>query len=73
MSTMTDTTRRVTAGVDTHRDVHMVAVLDERGGELGCAPFAADPAGYRKALAGCTASGPSSASESKAPGPMEPG
>jgi transposase len=51
MSTLTETTPRVTAGVDTHRDVHVVAVLDERGAQLGCEPFAADPAGYRKALA----------------------
>jgi transposase len=58
MPTMTETTRRVTAGVDTHRDVHMVAVLDERGAELGCAPFAADPAGYRKALAWVRGFGP---------------
>ena len=58
MSTMTETARRVTAGVDTHRDVHVVAVLDERGAELGCEPFAADPAGYRKALAWVRGFGP---------------
>jgi hypothetical protein len=31
--------RRVTAGADTHRDQHVVAVLDERGSELGVRPF----------------------------------
>ncbi len=58
MSTMTETTPRVTAGVDTHRDMHMVAVLDERGAKLGCEPFAADPAGYRQALAWVRGFGP---------------
>lgn len=51
MTTMTDRGARVTAGVDTHRDVHVVAALDERGGELGVESFAADAAGYRQALA----------------------
>jgi transposase len=51
VTTMPDTTRRVTIGVDTHRDFHMVCVLDERGAELGVQPFSADPAGYRKTLA----------------------
>jgi len=51
MSTMTETARCVTAGVDTHRDVHVVAVLDERGTQVGCETFGADPAGYRQALA----------------------
>jgi hypothetical protein len=58
MSTMTETARCVTAGVDTHRDVHMVAVLDEQGAELGCEPFAADLAGYRQALAWIRSFGP---------------
>jgi transposase len=58
MSTMTETQRCVTAGVDTHRDMHMVAVLDERGAKLGCEPFAADPAGYRQALAWVRSFGP---------------
>ena len=58
MPTMTETARFDTAGVDTHRDVHVVAVLDERGAELGCEPFAADPAGYRKALAWVRSFGP---------------
>ena len=32
---MTDTSPRITGGVDTHRDVHVVAALDKRGGQLG--------------------------------------
>jgi transposase len=51
MTTMTDATCRVTAGVDTHRDVHVVAALDERGAELGVRSFAATATGYRKTLA----------------------
>jgi hypothetical protein len=51
MTTMTEPATRVTGGVDTHRDVHLVAALDERGGKLGVEAFAADAAGYRKALA----------------------
>jgi transposase len=58
MTTMPDkTTRRVTIGVDTHRDIHMVCLLDERGAELGVQPFSADPAGYRKTLAWATSFG----------------
>jgi transposase len=50
MTTMTELAREVTAGVDTHRDVHVVAALDERGGELGVESFPTTPAGYRRAL-----------------------
>jgi transposase len=50
MITMTDTAPRVTGGVDTHRDVHVVAALDERGGQLGVESFPASGAGYRQAL-----------------------
>jgi transposase len=48
--TMTETTLQVTGGVDTHRDVHVVAALDERGGQLGVESFPATGSGYRKAL-----------------------
>ena len=51
MTTMTEPTTRVTAGVDTHRDQHVVAALDERGGELGVRSFPTTPAGYRQLLA----------------------
>ena len=50
MTTMAQAERAVTAGVDTHRDVHVVAALDERGGQLGVESFAANAAGYRKTL-----------------------
>ena len=51
MTTMTEPTTRVTAGADTHRDQHVVAALDERGGQLGVRSFPTTPAGYRHALA----------------------
>jgi len=47
---MTDATRgearRITAGVDTHRDTHTVAALDATGRVLGSETFAAKPEGY---------------------------
>jgi transposase len=51
MTTMTEAPTRVTAGVDTHRDVHMVAALDQRGAELGVRPFSTDPVGHHELLA----------------------
>ena len=51
MTTMAKTARRITAGADTHRDQHVVAVLDERGAELGVRPFATTAAGHRALLA----------------------
>jgi transposase len=41
-------TRRVIGGVDTHKDVHVAAVLDELGRLLDTASFPADAAGYRQ-------------------------
>lgn len=41
-------TLRVIGGVDTHKDVHVGAVLDELGRLLGTASFSADTAGYRQ-------------------------
>ena len=38
--------RIVFGGIDTHRDVHMAAVVDSTGRVLGTAPFVADTAGY---------------------------
>jgi hypothetical protein len=37
---------QITGGVDTHRDVHVAAALDEHGGLLGTASFATTPEGY---------------------------
>ena len=38
----------VYGGVDTHRDVHVAAVVDSTGRVLGTAPFAANKAGYEQ-------------------------
>jgi transposase len=48
--TMTTLPLRITAGVDTHLDVHVAAALDERGALLGVESFATTPAGYRELL-----------------------
>jgi transposase len=40
-------TPRVIGGVDTHKDVHVAAVLDERGRLLSTATFATTTGGYR--------------------------
>ena len=50
MTTMT-LFARVTGGVDTHRDVHVAAALDERGALLGTASFPTIPGGYRRLVA----------------------
>ena len=47
MTTMTEPTARITGAVDTHRDVHVAAVLDERGGLLDTNEFPATATGYR--------------------------
>jgi transposase len=49
--TMTTLPLRITAGVDTHLDVHVAAALDQRGGLLGVKSFATTPDGYRQLLA----------------------
>lgn len=51
MSTMTETRVGITGGVDTHRDVNVAAVLDERGALLGTSEFATTTVGYRQLLA----------------------
>jgi transposase len=43
-----DQTQRVVAGVDTHKDVHVAAVLDELGRLLDTATFATTSSGYRQ-------------------------
>jgi transposase len=40
----------VTGGVDTHKDVHVAAVIDERGKVLDTAQFETNVAGYRRLL-----------------------
>lgn len=39
---------RVIGGIDTHKEIHVIAVLDELGRLLGTATFPATPAGYRQ-------------------------
>ena len=41
----------VFGGVDTHRDVHVAAVVDGAGRVLGSESFAADSTGYRELVA----------------------
>jgi transposase len=47
--TMTTMPLRITAGVDTHLDVHVVAALDERGALLGVESSDTTLTGYRRA------------------------
>lgn len=58
MSTMAQAERVVTVGVDTHRDVHVAAVLDERGGLLGTGSFPATAKGYAALLGWASEFGP---------------
>ena len=47
--------RRVLGGVDTHKEVHVAAVIDDVGRILGTASFPTTGPGYRQLLAGCAA------------------
>ena len=47
---MTDATLRITGGVDTHKDAHVAAALDQLGAVLGTQSFPATRAGYRALL-----------------------
>jgi transposase len=49
--TMTTLPLRITAGVDTHLDIHVAAALDQRGGLLGVESFETTTYGYRQLLA----------------------
>ncbi len=48
---MTTLPLRITAGVDTHLDVHVVAALDDTGALLGVESFETTTAGYRRLVA----------------------
>jgi transposase len=48
--TIVETTRSVTAGVDTHADVHVAAVVDHLGGVLGVEAFETTEAGYHRLI-----------------------
>jgi transposase len=43
-----DETQRVIGGIDTHKDIHVVAVLDELGRLLATASFVTTTSGYRQ-------------------------
>jgi hypothetical protein len=58
MTTMTSSSTLVTGGVDTHRDIHVAAALDQIGGLLGTATFATTLAGYRALLGWLVGFGP---------------
>lgn len=47
MTIMADARAPITGGVDTHRDFHIAAALDHRGGQLGVERFDTTPAGYQ--------------------------
>ena len=44
-------TRRIVGGVDTHKDLHVAAVVDEQDRVLGTRSFATTRQGYRQMLA----------------------
>ena len=43
--------RRIVGGVDTHKDLHVAAVVDEQDRVLGTQSFASTRQGYRQMLA----------------------
>ena len=51
MGSMTTTTVDVTGGVDTHKDTHHAAILDQQGRLLATQGFPATATGYRRLLA----------------------
>jgi hypothetical protein len=57
MSTIADDDRRVIAGVDTHKEFHVVVVLDELGRKLETATFSTTTRGYRDLTAWVTGFG----------------
>jgi len=48
MTTIADQAGGVTVGIDTHGEVHVAAVLDERGRLLGTESFTTDSTGHRR-------------------------
>jgi transposase len=56
--TMTTLPLTITAGVDTHLDVHVAAALDHHGALLGVESFDTTTAGYRRLLGWLRAFGP---------------
>jgi hypothetical protein len=63
----------VIGGVDTHKDLHVAAVVDADGALLGTESFSTTRAGYRALVrVGCAASATSGESESGAPAVTAP-
>jgi transposase len=50
MTSLTERGRQVVGGIDTHKDVHVAAVVDTAGRVLGSDAFATTSAGYRALL-----------------------
>ena len=50
MTSTASNVSQITGGVDTHRDTHHAAVIDQVGRHLADAEFPATPAGYRQLL-----------------------
>jgi len=48
MTTMTQKACRVIGGVDTHKDAHVAALVDQAGRILGTCSFSNDAKGYRQ-------------------------
>ena len=72
MESMTAPLVPVMVGVDTHRDVHVAAVVDQTGRLLATQAFPASTRGYVALVTGLSVSDRSNASAWKGPGPMEP-
>jgi hypothetical protein len=63
----------VIGGVDTHKDVHVAAAVDELGRVLGSASFATTAAGYRQLSEWLSSFGPLAAVGVEATGCRAPG
>ncbi len=48
---LSDRTRLVTGGIDTHKDTHVAAVVDQLGAEIATRAFPTTAAGYRELAA----------------------
>ena len=55
---LSDPTRLVTGGVDTHKDTHVAVVVDHLGRHLGLESFPTNPAGYSALLSWMSGFGP---------------
>src|SRR4051812_27919328 len=65
--------RNVVGGVDTHKDLHVAAVVDELDRVLGSRCFPTTRQGYKQMLAWMRSLGRFNASASRPQAPTEPG